>query len=881
MAVIRFLFCLFSKCVLSLRYRVEVEGLEELRGMTKAIILPNHPAYMDPPIVLQRTWSVLKPRPMLFGGLFENPFLFWIPKVMNAVYVPALEQHSSAARQQAEKAIDAMVAGLENGDNHILWPSGQTWRRGGFEDLGSARSLTEILRRVPDANIIAVRTRGLWGSSFSYARRAGSPPLIANLIKGFFILLANFVFFAPRRKVHIRFEHIDRADLPEMVREKINLFFDDWYNALGAEEPSFVPYHPIFGPRTFEFPTLESGSEVDAKKITADTKAAIADMFHEKFAREIEVEQNVARMKLANLGLDSLDSMELSLAIEDRFGFASENVPTTLGDLWMLAQGLLDTAPTKPAPPQWFNEIGGPMEILADTIGEAFVRRALHCKADVAAADDMSGAVTYERMLVGAIAMSKRFEKIDAPNVGLMLPASVATDLTFMALHLAGKLPVVLNWTTGPGNLAHAAKTMGLSHVVTSHRFVDRTGVSVEGAEFMFLEDVKKGMGKLELLLTLLRVRILGGAILSGLPDVKPDGNAVVLFTSGSEKAPKAVPLTHANILCNIRSALASIDLQRSDTILGFLPAFHSFGLTVTSVLPVLGGMRVVHHPDPTDAGALVRKIADYKATIVCGTPTFVNYIIDRAKPDDLQSLKLVVVGAEKCPESVFDRFEKIAPQARIIEGYGITECAPLISVNRVHDIRKGTIGQPLSGVDVRVVDPDSMEPLSRGEQGMLLVNGPNVFHGYIGDDVPVPFHDHDGKRWYITGDLARMDEDGVIEFSGRLKRFLKAGGEMISLPALEEPFSVAHPPDEDGPRVAVEGIETDHGRRIVLFSIDEISLRDANALLMESGFRGVMRLDDVQKVDAIPVLGTGKTDYKVLRKWVESPEEVRMSTLP
>jgi long-chain-fatty-acid--[acyl-carrier-protein] ligase len=173
------------------------------------------------------------------------------------------------------------------------------------------------------------------------------------------------------------------------------------------------------------------------------------------------------------------------------------------------------------------------------------------------------------------------------------------------------------------------------------------------------------------------------------------------------------------------------------------------------------------------------------------------------------------------------------------------------------------------------------MEPLSRGEQGMLLVNGPNVFHGYIGDDVPVPFHDHDGKRWYITGDLARMDEDGVIEFSGRLKRFLKAGGEMISLPALEEPFSVAHPPDEDGPRVAVEGIETDHGRRIVLFSIDEISLRDANALLMESGFRGVMRLDDVQKVDAIPVLGTGKTDYKVLRKWVESPEEVRMSTLP
>jgi long-chain-fatty-acid--[acyl-carrier-protein] ligase len=294
--------------------------------------------------------------------------------------------------------------------------------------------------------------------------------------------------------------------------------------------------------------------------------------------------------------------------------------------------------------------------------------------------------------------------------------------------------------------------------------------------------------------------------------------------------------------------------------------------MTVTTLLPLTNGIRVVHHPDPTDAGALVRKIAAYKPTLIAGTPTFIGYILDRAKPGDLDSLRLIVLGAEKPPASLFDRVKELAPAAEVIEGYGITECAPAISLTVPGANMHGTVGVPLAQVEVCVTDLESGDVLPRGSTGMLNVHGPNVFPGYIAHDGPSPFRDIDGKRWYVTGDLGTIDANsGVISFSGRLKRFLKAGGEMISLPALEEPFTRKFPPTDKGPRVAVEGIETPEGRRIVLFTTDEMTLREANAILQAEGFRGVMRLDDVKKVEALPVLGTGKTDYKVLRALIES----------
>ncbi len=265
------------------------------------------------------------------------------------------------------------------------------------------------------------------------------------------------------------------------------------------------------------------------------------------------------------------------------------------------------------------------------------------------------------------------------------------------------------------------------------------------------------------------------------------------------------------------------------------------------------------------------RKIGGYGGTVVCGTPAFVGYILERAQPGELRTIRIAVVGAEKCPESLYQRAAQALPQTTLLEGYGITECGPIVSCNRLERNKPGSIGLPFPDVQVQVVDVDSYKPSPVGQMGMLLVRSPGVFPGYIGQDSPDPFIQRDGQRWYVTGDLARLDEDGFLWFCARLKRFLKAGGEMISLPAIEEPLAQRYPPAQEGPRVAVEGVESDEGRRIVLFTTESIALREANEILQQSGLRGIMRLDEVRRVEKIPVLGTGKTDYKVLRAQIQA----------
>src|SRR5262249_509789 len=277
-------------------------------------------------------------------------------------------------------------------------------------------------------------------------------------------------------------------------------------------------------------------------------------------------------------------------------------------------------------------------------------------------AEDVAGAAPYARLPVGVWTLARRFRDLPDTRVGLLLPASVACDVALLALHRAGKVPVVLNWTTGPAHLAHAVRATGLRHVVTSHQFLDRTGLEVPGAQCVCLEDVRRRVRRVEELGGLLAVGLGPGRIRRQAPPAAPDDPAVILFTSGSEKAPKAVPLTHANLLSNQRATLAALGLTRADSVLGFLPAFHSFGLTLTTLLPLVGGLRGVHHPDPPRAGTPARKAAAYRPTLLAGTPTFVGAILARATREQLASLRLIFVGAEKCPESLREQCRERVP---------------------------------------------------------------------------------------------------------------------------------------------------------------------------------------------------------------------------
>lgn len=873
--LIRWPFWFLIRILLSLRYWVKIRGQAEVfKHPGPYLILPNHPAYIDPPNLLVRLFPAFRMRPMLLETNFESPILAPFAWLIRGIRVPDTDRASAEARSRAEEAVQAVIDTLKGGENAIIWASGRLMRDG-TERIGGARTVADVLAAVPNVTVVLARTRGLWGSMFSWAWGV-KPSLGGKLARGFWILLANLVVFAPRRRVTLTLEAFGPNERPEPTRDKINAWLESWFNAdTPREHPTFVPHHFLFGPRTAEYPPPVTQDGIDLSKVKAETKQAVADILEAKLKRPLASNESTADATFMDLGLDSLDAMEVALQVEQRFGFTGDTVPATVGDLWALAEGLLDKAPAKPPPAAWFDPPVDtrPLEIPGRTIPEAILNQAFRRRKQVIAADDLAGAITYEKLLVGIGAMARRFRAIKAPHVGLMLPAAVGCDLAFLGLQIAGKLPVLLNWTTGPGNLAHAVKIAELTHVITSKAFIDRTQIEVPGAKYLFLEDVRATIGKLELLRRLLAVRFFPGwkkkRLLRRVTQ-DPHAPAVILFTSGSEKAPKAVPLTHENILSNQRAILAEFGLSSADSLIGFLPMFHSFGLVVTTGLPLAAGVRVVHHPDPTDAAALARKVAAYKPTLIAGTPTFLGYIFERAKPGELDSLRLVVFGAEKCPQTLFDKVKQVVPKAQVVEGYGITETAAVVSVHRPGTFKSGTLGKPLPEVEVCAIDLETDRVLPPGQMGMLHVAGPNIFPGYLGHEGPSPFREMNGKRWYTTGDLGEIDSDGEVVFRGRLKRFLKAGGEMISLPALEEPFGKLYPATDQGPRVAVEGIETHDGRRIVLFTTEDISLRTANELLQKEGFRGVMRLDDVKKLDKIPVLGTGKTDYKVLRGMIE-----------
>lgn len=865
------LFWWFGRCVLRLRYSVRVVGLEKLRGLTgPTLVVPNHPGYIDPPLVLTHVRFGQAVRPVVTAGMYRRAILYPFMRLVQALEVPNLTEQSRGAHQRTLAMIDAMVAGLQRGESFLIYPAGRV-QHGGVEVVGASRAVSDILERFPEANLVLVRTRGVWGSMFTYARTGKAPKLGQCLLRGAGWILANLVFFAPRRKITMTVELLDRSTLPDLTREHLNRRLEDWYNQEGREEPVFVPSHFLFGPRRFDFPDLEAAELPDAEKIKPATRAAVNEMIEHRLGRPLSDDERRAATPLDEIGLDSLGRMEIALEIEDRFGFRSDRVPENLGALWALAEGLVsgsrEAAGRVPALWDRPRQGGREHDVLAETVGEAFVRRALRQPGDVAVADGLSGALSYRRLLVGASLLAGLFRRLPGGTVGVMLPASVAADLTYFGLHLAGRLPAMLNWTTGPANLAHAVRSLGITRVVTSRKLIDRLGIEVAGAEYVFLEDLRPQIGRWAAVRTLAASYLAPGSFLRGLPKPDVDAPAVVLFTSGSESTPKAVPLSHRNLISNVRAGVVLLQAAPADKLLGFLPPFHSFGLTGTVLAPLLAAIPVIHYPDPTNAAALVQTAAGYRVTLLFTTPTFLNYMLGVAGPDDLRSLRVIVTGAEKCPEALFARAAAFSPDAAILEGYGITECSPIVSGNRLKRTKLGSVGPPLDGVEVRVVNPDSHEPLPVNTTGMLLVAGPSVFRGYLAYEGPDPFVEQDGKRWYVTGDLVRIDDDGYLFFQGRLKRFLKAGGEMISLPALEEPIARAYPPTQEGPQVAVEGIETPGGRRIALFTTQEIPLRQANAILAEAGFRGVMRLDEVIRLDAIPLLGTGKTDYKVLRK--------------
>lgn len=514
-------------------------------------------------------------------------------------------------------------------------------------------------------------------------------------------------------------------------------------------------------------------------------------------------------------------------------------------------------------------------------IQRSFIRQARRHPRRFLMGDAIRPKVTSIRAVAGAIALGRvlRSHWANQNRVGILLPPSVAGALVNIAAAIAGRTSVNLNYTAGKAGMGSAVKQARLTMVITSRAFLDKAKLELpQGIHPLFVEDLSKRISAGARLAALLLARwasyrtierICGG---HAVPD--PENELTIIFSSGSTGEPKGVILTHANVDANVEAVGQIFPIQAGDKMLGILPLFHSFGF-MTLWLAVNHGVGIVFHPNPLDADAIGQAIEKHRLTILIATPTFLQLYQRRCSPGSFGSLRFVLTGAEKLPQRLVDSFQQTFG-IRPIEGYGATECSPVVATSTL-DVRydgiyqagsrPGTVGQPLPNVSVRVVDPDTFEPLKNEQPGMLLVRGPNVMRGYLGRDDLTAKVMRDG--WYVTGDIALIDPDGFIKITDRLSRFSKIGGEMVPHGKVEDALQEAA--GMDLPTFAVTALPDEKkGERLaVVHCYDEAKIPQLIEKLTEMGLPNLFipRVNQFVKIDRLPMLGTGKLDLRQVKQ--------------
>ncbi|MBI5787438.1 MAG: AMP-binding protein [Candidatus Schekmanbacteria bacterium] len=509
-----------------------------------------------------------------------------------------------------------------------------------------------------------------------------------------------------------------------------------------------------------------------------------------------------------------------------------------------------------------------------DTLPAGFIKTARRHLFRPAIADPTGKPLSYLKLLTASLLLSKKIRQNsqDKEMIGLMLPACNAGVIANIALGLAGKVAVNLNFRAGADTLNKAIEKCGMNRILTSRLFVKKAGLE-EMSRFVYLEDLAKKISPVSKIWATLMV-LLGPATLLGRHlTAKSDDVATIIFSSGSTGDPKGAMLTHRNIIANAEMVDQVMQLDSCDRILGSLPYFHSFGYTVTLWLPLLHGIFTAYVPDPLDAEKVGQMSEKYQATIMLGTPTFYSFYCRKCKKEQFAHIRLAIAGAEKLRQSIAGDFlDKFG--LSLLEGYGTTEMSPVISCN-VPDyelngiVQKGTksgsVGMALPGVMTRVVSLDDYErELMPGEEGMLLVKGASRMPGYLKDEartIEALYQD-----WYITGDVAKIDEDGFIYIVGRLSRFSKIGGEMVPHIKIEEAVNQIL----GGDLAVITSVEDKvKGEKLLLLYLPQaaplINSKQITEKLKESGLPNLWIPREYYQVAEFPILGSGKLDLKAL----------------
>jgi len=511
----------------------------------------------------------------------------------------------------------------------------------------------------------------------------------------------------------------------------------------------------------------------------------------------------------------------------------------------------------------------------ADLLHTRFVQAAKRHWFSFCMADTTGAELNCGKTLVGSLVLA-RWIKRHCPaqsRIGVLLPASVGGSLANIAILLAGKVPVNLNFTAGREAMASAVEQCGIKTILTSRIFLSKANLAKAGG-MLFLEDIRKDFTSWQKIATVLKAFLLPASWLTRryFASQKPNDLATVIFSSGSTGMPKGVMLSHRNIVSNVEGIRQVIQFSPDDRIMGVLPLFHSFGFTGTLWLPLLADFGVVYHPNPTDAKTIGETVQKHKATLLISTSTFFAGYLRRCTKEEFASLRYVIAGAEKLREPVVSGYQE-KYGITILEGYGCTELSPVVSVN-TNDVsdasekqighKPGSVGHPLPGVLVKVIERDTERPLPPGEEGLLLVKGPNLMLGYLGP--PQLTEEALRHGWYITGDIAALDEDGFIRIVDRISRFSKIGGEMVPHMKVEETIN-----EVLGSHAAAVTALPDERRGEKLIAFYAQNGFDREELWEKLNQSGLPKLwipkrEDLHPVESLPLLGSGKVDLKQIK---------------
>lgn len=504
------------------------------------------------------------------------------------------------------------------------------------------------------------------------------------------------------------------------------------------------------------------------------------------------------------------------------------------------------------------------------TLQEALVRTARRAGAKFAMADAGGAKVTFSEALAKTVFLTGRLAPVwrDQENVGIMVPPSVGGALVNWAAFLMGKVPVNLNYTLSQEGIASCIEQCGLTDVVVSGKLMERLKLEmpVRVHELEKLVESPRTSEKLRAGFLAKFGSVEGLLKKCGGAKVGPDDLATIIFSSGSTGEPKGIMLSHRNVITNVEQVGTVFSFLEKDCILGALPFFHSFGFMATIAGPAVYGFGGAYHFNPVEAKVIGPLIAEHGVTILIATPTFLQFYLRGFKAEDVKSLRIAVVGAEKLPARLAKAFEEKLG-CRPYEAYGCTECAPGIAANGPDAERAGSIGRPVPGMELKVVDSETGEEVEEGRKGLLKVKGANVMRGYLGMPEKTAEVLQDG--WYETGDIVRIDEDGYLWIEGRLSRFSKIGGEMVPHGHIEEKLHELIGVTEQVFAVAGVPDEKKGERLVVLHTVGEDLLEDVLQKLAEAEMPNLWKPKRRQfvAVEALPYLGTGKLDLKGLQR--------------